>query len=68
MDEIQQELENVTDDMDAMGALLDELAVLSNKAVDLDQGTIDKSIDQVGCEALQQKQQACGVHAQQSKE
>ena len=47
MDEIQQELESVTDDMDAMGALLDELAVLSNKAVDLDQGTIDKSIDQV---------------------
>ena len=44
-EEIQKELEGVTDDMDRMSALLDELNKLSNKAVDLDMSTLDKRID-----------------------
>jgi ATPase subunit of ABC transporter with duplicated ATPase domains len=44
---IQVELESCGDDMDRMGALLDELAVLNNKATDLDTNLIDKKIDRM---------------------
>lgn len=44
-EEIQKELEDCTEDMDRMSALLDELDKLSNKAVDLDMATIDKRLD-----------------------
>jgi ATPase subunit of ABC transporter with duplicated ATPase domains len=46
-EEIQKELEECTDDMDRMSALLDELDKLSNKAVDLDMNSIDKKLDQM---------------------
>lgn len=44
-EELQKELEGSTGDMDRMTVLLDELAELQSKAVDLDVKTLDKRID-----------------------